>query len=607
MSNIIKLILLSLTLLTWLTPTPDSHARRPMAMQSTRNITKAIHMNTRALRPKFIINSKYASAIMALHLESHTLTAGDKKGRIHVWDLQTGQRISMQDTGSAKVSSLPIFRQKQNIPPYSLNKHNIHLFSPSTGKPVILSGHTDTINTVIMSADGKYLYSGSNDRTVRVWDLTMQQELARLVAMRDGWGVLSPDGFFDGTLDGDLEDRLDALGWHIADRTLSLDGFIENYYSPALLGRLLQQKERPQQKNLPKIAEGFGLPPITTMTAAKPTKKPRELQVTVHAADQGGGVDEIRLFHNGKRVQPQQAMTTGGKITTQVFTTQALNGENAFTAVSLSRDRIEGETVSISPIAASVPEQTAPSLHLVSIGINTYKNPYLDLDYAVPDAKGISNYFEANHTLFKTVHHYKLYDKKATQTRIQTTLNLLSAVPTQDTVIIFMSGHGDTLTGEWQFIPYELTNPTNKGELATKSVSASTLQLLMSNISAHRIFLLIDSCKSGAVLDTFGEYDMQQNFAIISRSQGIHIGASTTREQFAGELATLGHGVFTFALLKGLEGNADHNKDGKVSVRETLSFIKKKMAALIKENNIPPQRPSTSSRGPDFTLSDKNS
>jgi uncharacterized caspase-like protein len=111
-----------------------------------------------------------------------------------------------------------------------------------------------------------------------------------------------------------------------------------------------------------------------------------------------------------------------------------------------------------------------------------------------------------------------------------------------------------------------------------------------------------------ALLDVFGEYDMQQNFAVISRSSGIHIGASTTREQLAGELATLGHGVFTFALLKGLEGYADTKPaNGKVSVSEVLAFIKHKMSILIAENNIPPQRPTTNSRGADFAITANHS
>lgn len=604
--NNVKLIILGLSFITWLFPVVDSHARRSMLGASSRNISKAIHMNTRMLRPKFVINSKYAAPIVALHLDSNILTVGDKQGRIHEWDLLTGQRISMQETNANKVKNHAPFRQQQGAPSFTSDQYDIELTSPLTGKTITFSGHTDTINTIQVSNDKKYLFSGSDDRTVRVWDMATQKEIARLVAMRDGWAVVSPSGFFDGTLDGGLEDRLDALGWEIANRVLKLDGFLESYYSPALLGRLLQQKKVPKQQDLPKVAEGFALPPTTVIKPPDTRQSPTTIKVTVEATNQGGGIKEVRLFHNGKRVNIPATITTNGKTQIHTFTVKAVDGENNFTAVSLSRDKIEGETVHASPFTASLRQETYPDLHMIAIGINKYKNPYLDLDYAVPDARGVANYFELNRNLFNAIHRYELYNRKATKTRIQTTLDLLSAVPAEDTVIIFISGHGDTLAGEWRFIPYDLTKPTDQNELALKSVSASTLQLLVAKISAHRIFLLIDSCKSGALIDTFGEYDMQQNFAIISRAQGIHIGASTTREQSAGELATLGHGVFTFALLKGLEGDADSNSNGKVSVGEVLVFIRKKMVTLIRENNIPPQRPTTSSRGIDFTLTTNN-
>ncbi len=35
----------------------------------------------------------------------------------------------------------------------------------------MLKGHTDWVTSVCVSVDGKALYSSSNDKTVRVWDL----------------------------------------------------------------------------------------------------------------------------------------------------------------------------------------------------------------------------------------------------------------------------------------------------------------------------------------------------------------------------------------------------------------------------------------------------
>ena len=49
-----------------------------------------------------------------------------------------------------------------------------------------LSGHTDSVHAVAITADGRYAVSGSNDRTVKIWDLDSGQEIRTLVG-HDGW------------------------------------------------------------------------------------------------------------------------------------------------------------------------------------------------------------------------------------------------------------------------------------------------------------------------------------------------------------------------------------------------------------------------------------
>jgi WD40 repeat protein len=57
-------------------------------------------------------------------------------------------------------------------------------------------GHSEQVNSVAFSPDGKYLASGSRDKTIKLWDVETQREVKTLQG--HSWSVtsvaFSPDG-----------------------------------------------------------------------------------------------------------------------------------------------------------------------------------------------------------------------------------------------------------------------------------------------------------------------------------------------------------------------------------------------------------------------------
>jgi WD40 repeat protein len=59
-----------------------------------------------------------------------------------------------------------------------------------------LQGHMNSVNTISFSPDGKYLASGSSDKTVKIWDMELKTEIITLKnhLLKVNSVAFSPDG-----------------------------------------------------------------------------------------------------------------------------------------------------------------------------------------------------------------------------------------------------------------------------------------------------------------------------------------------------------------------------------------------------------------------------
>jgi WD40 repeat protein len=544
-----------------------------------------------------------AKAVTSLDVspDGKYLLSGGYSGKefpVILWNIDTGLKVKTFK-GHAYIVNTVAFSHDGK---YALSgdfDHAIKLWDITAGKEVkTFNGHSGLIESVGFSQDDKRLISVSRDGTTRLWDVSSGKELAQFVNFTDGeWIVITPEGYFNASSGGAKH-----LNVSVGNNVYSIDNFYEKFFKPVYVASVLQGKK---MEAVADIRKGILSPPDVRITSPAPGKEfsTDTLTVTVAAKDTGGGIDGIRLYHNGKAIGEDQRglkLVSKGGETVKDYTVTLVDGINTFRAVGFSKDRTESNPYEL------VVKLTAPSkdvsLYVFAVGINKYKNPALNLNYAEPDARGIADFFkQQGKRLFKNVDIRVIYNEHATKENIVSKLSQLQNINLQDVVLIYLAGHGENINDKWYFIPHELTYPEREEDVKTKGISSDELSGYMKNIKAQKILVLIDACKSGAVLVAFRGFEDRKALSQLSRSTGVHIIAASTKDQFAAEVKDLGHGVFTYTLLEGLKGKAAGGGET-VTVFKLKAYLDEQLPEITKKYKQEAQYPVGDTRGMDFPL-----
>ena len=237
---------------------------------------------------------------------------------------------------------------------------------------------------------------------------------------------------------------------------------------------------------------------------------------------------------------------------------------------------------------------TIPRGYALIVGVANYKNlpATSQLEYSVRDADAIySVLISPEGGNFRAENVHRLTGAKATLANLKVELEswLPSVAKEDDRVFVYFAGHGFIQGGRAYLAPYDL-DPKN---IAGTGYPMDTLgSVAGSKIKSKWKVLVTDSCHSGAITPDADAAQYNRSLLDLSRPM-FSLTASRDRERsFESKDWGGGHGIFTYYVVKGLEGAADEDGDGIVTADELADYARRNVREATKGMQNP-----TSDRG----------
>lgn len=194
---------------------------------------------------------------------------------------------------------------------------------------------------------------------------------------------------------------------------------------------------------------------------------------------------------------------------------------------------------------------------VLAVGVSRYQNQANNLNQTTKDAKSFAELMKV-HTSNVSI----ITSRNANKSNILSKLRKICNTATQnDRVIFYFSGHG------------------YNGGICTYDdfISYGDIVSIFNNCRAKIILTIIDACHAGSVATTNQNLKLKNNMAFLMSSRP---------NEYSAEVISLGAGIFTNGVLKGLRGKADKNKNKGITIYELYEYVHKDVI-----NHNPEQHP----------------
>jgi Caspase domain/WD domain, G-beta repeat len=465
-------------------------------------------------------------------------------------------------------------------------------------------GHVSDIWAVTPSPDGRFLISGSADQTVRLWNLKTRELIVTLFAGTDGeWVMWTPQGYYTGSPGADK-----IVGWQInkgSDQVpdyVGADQLRDHLNRPDIVEKAIILASAEQA-----VREAPGTTFTLADLLARPVPRCKIIEPLADAVQRGGravvriaiaatpdSVKAIRVQVNGREIgDVTPDIGSGGFAASEhMLVVPLARGKNEVRITLTNAIGEKAEVLTLNHEGEGALDKRG-TLYILAIGVDKYPrlgntcgvlgDKSCNLTVSGADARSLVAAVEkrlgpAHSKIFKRLLVNGAGGKDdPTATNILDAIDMLKQAEETDTVLIFVAGHGINEGPNYRFLA---TNAEWAGD-ALRGSTVVPWQILQEAVEAAkgRRILFIDTCHSGNAYN--------QRLGNAAYHANIIAYTAARFDQTAREDDTLGHGLFTYAMVEGLEGKGGIAERRQISTKELADYVIKRVEELAKGKQEP--------------------
>ena len=240
----------------------------------------------------------------------YAMTNAFNDGNVMLWDIEKGVEVRRF---SGFESNFGMYFTLQSLSFSPDGRHVLIFGGPAkiwdikTGEGLADFDHawkgvkTTGINPVSAQyhPNGRHVLLTPADAAVRIYDARTGEEAAILIGFEDGeWLVITSEGYYSSS-----EKGAQYLTVKMGDKDYTVERFYDVFYRPDIVTAKLRGEDIKDLITITKQDAIKSPPPsVEFTTLPSDTDKPR-VKVCYQARSTGGGIGELRLFHNGKLIE----------------------------------------------------------------------------------------------------------------------------------------------------------------------------------------------------------------------------------------------------------------------------------------------------------------